>query len=238
MEMKVQRDKKVSFSLFFAVGLLVLTVFFALLMPQDTRAAHLNKYSKKLQVGESFKLKLIGADHKVKFKSSNKKVATVTAKGVIRGKKKGKAVITAIDGDKEYKCRITVQTIQSKYRSKVRTLVNQKRRDYGLQSLDYDKYLSEAAQVRARELDQNYSHTRPNGKVWTSAISLKYNYGNYYYEMIGKDYTSPKKIVNAWMNNSVTKRAIIGKAYKDIGVGYYVADDGTEFWCAIIATKK
>ena len=236
--MKTRMRQIVSRDLFWAGLLSALVLVFVLLIPQSTQAAHLNKYSKKLMVGESFKLRVVGTSTKVKFKSSNKKVATVTAKGVIRAKKKGKAVITATVGDTKYKCKVTVQTIHSKYRAKVRTLINTQRRSYGLQSLDYNKYLAAAAQTRAKELDQKYSHTRPNNKSWTSAISLKYNYGDYYYELIGNGITSPAGIVNAWMNNSSTKPAIIGKAYRDIGVGYYVADDGTEFWCAIIATKK
>ena len=238
MENRDQRGIKVSRCLLFAGALLTFIMLFTMFKPMDIQAAHLNKYSKKLMVGESFKLKVIGADQKVKFKSSNKKVATVNAKGVIRAKKKGKAVITATVGETKYKCKVTVQTIHSKYRTKVRTLINLRRRDYGLQSLDYNKYLAAAAQTRAKELDQRYSHTRPGGKKWTSAISLKYNYGKYCYELIGNGITSPKKIVSAWMNNSSTKPAIIGSAYKDIGVGYYVAEDGTEFWCVIIAAKK
>ena len=46
---------------------------------------------------------------KVTYKSSNKKVATVTSKGVIRARKKGTAVITVKSGRKTVKCRITVK---------------------------------------------------------------------------------------------------------------------------------
>ena len=41
--------------------------------------------------------------------SSNKSVAAVTAKGVIKAKKKGKAVITAKVRGEEYKCKVTVK---------------------------------------------------------------------------------------------------------------------------------
>ena len=36
---------------------------------------------------------------KVKFKSSNKKVATVSSKGVVKAKKKGKATITIVSAE-------------------------------------------------------------------------------------------------------------------------------------------
>ena len=45
----------------------------------------------------------------IKFRSSNKKIATVTAKGMVKAKKKGKAVITIRSGKKTAKCKITVK---------------------------------------------------------------------------------------------------------------------------------
>lgn len=46
---------------------------------------------------------------KIKFKSSNKKVAAVNAAGEITAKRSGKATITVISGKVRVKCRITVQ---------------------------------------------------------------------------------------------------------------------------------
>lgn len=41
--------------------------------------------------------------------SSNKKVAIVTKKGKVKGKKAGKVTITAKVGKKKYKCKVTVK---------------------------------------------------------------------------------------------------------------------------------
>lgn len=68
------------------------------------------KYS--LQVGKSVKLKITSGKketQKVKWKSSNQKVASVTQKGVVKGKKVGKATITANVNKKKVTCKITVQ---------------------------------------------------------------------------------------------------------------------------------
>lgn len=46
---------------------------------------------------------------KVKYTSSNKKVASVNAKGKIKAKKKGRAVITIRSGRKKVSCRVTVR---------------------------------------------------------------------------------------------------------------------------------
>lgn len=55
----------------------------------------LNQKKLTLQVGQRKRLKVKGTSKKVKWFSSNKKVATVSKKGVVKAKKKGKAVITA-----------------------------------------------------------------------------------------------------------------------------------------------
>lgn len=72
----------------------------------------LSANKKTLGVKEKFRLgvRTAGTSGGVKFKTSNKKVAAVSKKGVITAKKKGKAVITAYmpDGVKAV-CRITVK---------------------------------------------------------------------------------------------------------------------------------
>lgn len=50
-----------------------------------------------------------GTKKKVKWSSSKKKVATVSAKGKVKAKKKGKTTIIAKVGKKKYKCKITVK---------------------------------------------------------------------------------------------------------------------------------
>lgn len=69
---------------------------------------HLNKNKVTLTVGKTTKLLLKNCRTKVKWKSSKKKVAAVTKKGVVTAKKKGTAKITAIAGKKKYICKVTV----------------------------------------------------------------------------------------------------------------------------------
>ena len=72
----------------------------------------LNKTKATIYVGKTVTLKLKNNKAKVKWNSSNKKVATVTSKGKVKGKKAGKATITAKVGKKKYKCKITVKAVQ------------------------------------------------------------------------------------------------------------------------------
>lgn len=66
-----------------------------------------------LKKGQSFTLRPVVTPltslQNVTYTSSNKKVATVTSKGVIKAKKKGSAVITVKSGSKTIKCKVTVK---------------------------------------------------------------------------------------------------------------------------------
>ena len=61
--------------------------------------------------GYSIKLKVTGTKKKAKWYSSNKKVAKVSNKGVVYGKKAGKATVTAKVGGKKLKCSVKVKKI-------------------------------------------------------------------------------------------------------------------------------
>ena len=73
------------------------------------------KVSSKVSLKRKQTLKLattvspITSKEKVKYSSSNKKVVSVSSKGVIKAKKKGKATITVKSGKKTYKIKVTVK---------------------------------------------------------------------------------------------------------------------------------
>jgi hypothetical protein len=70
----------------------------------------LNKTNVALAVRKTVKLKVKGTSGKVKWTSSNKKVATVSSKGAVKGKKIGTATITAKVNGKKVKCKVKVVT--------------------------------------------------------------------------------------------------------------------------------
>ena len=78
----------------------------------NTNAAQkpkLNKKSATIYVGKTVKLKVKGTRKKVKWSSCNKKVATVTSKGKVKGKKAGKATITVKINKKKATFKVTVK---------------------------------------------------------------------------------------------------------------------------------
>lgn len=93
----------------FFIALALLTLIFTILADSNAEAAtRLNKTKATINVGETVTLKVMGTTKAFKWSTSNKKVATVSTKGKVKGLKLGKATITATYGKRSYSCRVTV----------------------------------------------------------------------------------------------------------------------------------
>ena len=100
-------------------GVLSFTVF------ADDSALMLNAKKKEIPIGTSFKLKVKNYTGKASFKSSNPKIAKVSANGKITAKKPGKATITAKVNGKVFKCKVTSKVaLKITYKFKKRIKIN------------------------------------------------------------------------------------------------------------------
>lgn len=72
-------------------------------------AVKINKDSVTIDKGKKIQLNVLGTKKKVKWSSNAKSVATVNNKGLVTGKKKGTAIITAKTGNKKYTCKVIVK---------------------------------------------------------------------------------------------------------------------------------
>lgn len=93
-------------------GVLSLSLLTLLAASADSEAASLNLSRKKLTLrpGKSYTLKIRGSkSKKVKWKSTNKKVATVSKRGKVTARKTGKVKVTAKIKNKKLVCRVTVK---------------------------------------------------------------------------------------------------------------------------------
>ena len=73
------------------------------------RVIDLNKDSLKMSIGNTHKLKVLGPATFVKWRSSDERVATVSAFGRVKAKGKGKTVISAIWKGKKLECSVIVK---------------------------------------------------------------------------------------------------------------------------------
>lgn len=109
---------------------ITLCLLFSLLFPgKAVNAAprmRLNKTAVTLIQGKAVKLRVIGTKKKVTWKSSNKKIAKVNKKGVVKALSPGKCTITAKVRGKKLKCKVTVDTVERINAKKLYDLIRKK----------------------------------------------------------------------------------------------------------------
>lgn len=112
----------------------------------------------------------------------------------------------------------------SKEADEVFSRVNQARLEIGLSELSWSDELAAAAEVRAQEIHQTFSHTRPDGSPWWTVDSE-----NIYGENIARGYQSAESVVTAWMESSDHKENILYSGFETIGIAVYNVD-GKWYW--------
>lgn len=115
----------------------------------------------------------------------------------------------------------------------VASLVHAARQDAGLSELELDADLCAAAQARAQEIAQSFSHTRPDG---SSCFTILEEFGISYRaagENIAMGQRTPEEVMDGWMNSSGHRANILNGTFPSIGVGYYVDGAGAAHWVQI-----
>ncbi len=123
---------------------------------------------------------------------------------------------------------------QWEYANRVIELVNKERTTYGLGSVSPLHNLSSAAQARAKETVEQFSHTRPNNtSCFTIFDEYSVNYG-YAGENIAAGQDTPEEVVDAWMNSPGHRANILNPNYNHLGVGCYTAKSRYGIhWCQL-----
>lgn len=116
----------------------------------------------------------------------------------------------------------------SGYAREVWELVNDERAKEGLEPLVFSAKLNEVADVRAEELLELYSHTRPDGTSCGMALDEK----NITYNQRGENIIRFKNMgsdisgiaMDGWMHSDGHRANILKEEYKNIGVGVSYQD--------------
>jgi uncharacterized protein YkwD len=126
-----------------------------------------------------------------------------------------------------------------KWKNEVLKLVNQERAKVGLNGLIWGDVCAEAADLRAREIEQNYSHERPDGNAWSTACPAP-DYGGASGENIhmGFSAVSPITTVEGWMNSPEHKANILSDKYTKLAVGFNFSVDSEfrTYWTQYFTT--
>ena len=102
-------------------------------------------------------------------------------------------------------------------------LVNQEREALGLNALEFDMELTEAAMERAGETSIYWAHKRPNT---TDCFSINSKIDG---ENIGTGTSSATRIMERWMKSVGHKAQIVKEGYNSIGVGVF-QKNGVTYW--------
>ena len=113
---------------------------------------------------------------------------------------------------------------------------NAARNANGVLSLSESETLSKAAAQRAKEAATKRSHIRPDGTPYYTTVTAALN--PYVGEnLAGGSYTS-ETVVTAWMNSAGHRENILDPEFHYIGVGYYVSETGTIYWCELFSDTE
>jgi uncharacterized YkwD family protein/spore coat assembly protein SafA len=116
----------------------------------------------------------------------------------------------------------TISSSVTNFESEVIRLVNEIRIQNGIKPLTHDWQLSRVARYKSQDMrDLGYfSHTSP---TYGSPFEMMRSFGISYKtagENIAKGYSTPKAVVDAWMNSPGHRANILNSSYTHIGIGY------------------
>ena len=147
----------------------------------------------------------------------------------------------AVDGSNANNETINSATILSpeiEYRAEVLRLVNIERTNAGVTGLIEMKELQPLVEMRAKESATSFSHTRPNGTRFCSIFTdhaITYSYAG---ENLGFGFSTPARLVNAWMNSESHRSNILNPNFKYISAGYYKNANGKIYCSLLFYTPK
>lgn len=90
--------------------------------------------------------------------------------------------------------------------------VNEERAKNGLSPLRTDAELTRAACVRAGEIVELFSHSRPDGSSWSTVSAAARG------ENIAKGQSSADRVMAAWMSSEGHRANILRESFGSIGV--------------------
>ena len=155
-----------------------------------------------------------GANPITKGKSMNKRKILIAAAALM---------LLQSPASPAYPAAQAAYTAQLSAAGQVLTLTNEYRARAGAPMLVRSAELDRAAAVRAQEIATHFSHTRPDGRSWSSISSAAFG------ENIARGHRNAEKAVLAWMNSAGHRANMLRGSYASIGIAA-VEIGGTMYW--------
>ena len=123
--------------------------------------------------------------------------------------------------------------INEEYAEEIFKYTNEERENAGLEPLEWNDNLTEAAQIRAEELTVKFSHTRPNGEDGREEWFWDGAHGE-----IITTASSPKNAMKLWMDSDAHKNAILDEHFKSVAIGCYVNQYGKLYCVQLLSSDE
>ena len=124
------------------------------------------------------------------------------------------------------------------YAQEVLALTNAQREAAGLNTLSADPVLTEMAMLRARELEESYSHTRPSGENCKTVFGEFETDLRFWGENAAKGNRTPEAVVEAWMDSPGHRENLLREDAEYLGVGVWQDEDGILYWVQLFAKES
>ncbi len=129
---------------------------------------------------------------------------------------------------------VTEAFFEDDFEKQVLALVNVERKKAGLNPLTASPGLKEAARVRAVELIQLFDHERPDGSLYSTAVSIPYLAVG---ENAALGQSSPQEVMRGWMESKGHRENLLHPEWTHLGVGcrHDSGQPGSYFWIQLFA---
>lgn len=102
--------------------------------------------------------------------------------------------------------------------------LNATRAANGLGALRYAPELQAAADTRAVESVQNFSHMRPNGTGCETAVTVDYMVTGENLIQVTSEFATAAIMMDTWMNSPTHRNNILLSSFTDVAIGVYVVN--------------
>ncbi len=109
---------------------------------------------------------------------------------------------------------------------KVLRLVNEAREEEGLEPLETDEVLEEAALIRVQELTVYFDHSRPDGSDFSTVLNEAGIDTYYYAENLAFEYRTAEEAVDFWLNSPSHRANLLNPAFTQIAVSIVPSQTG------------
>lgn len=116
-------------------------------------------------------------------------------------------------------------------------LVNEARAAAGVSPVVKNESLLPAANHRAEEAAEKFSHTRPNGSAWKTVFEEFGIESEYRGENLAFGQKSAAAVMKAWMNSTGHRKNILNERFTDMAVGYYESN-GVPYWSQLFIEEE